>query len=160
MWLGSCTCSRSARALSVFCAINRVDTICNYLPVAVWVRERTTGTISFEILLLLNPNQERAHGPQQIFSSNTEEELDGAEFDPDKLRQYELDRLRYVLQSLLCIFKRAALFRYYFAVIVCDSVSTADAIYSSCDGLEFERSGNKLDLRFVPRDVEFAQAPR
>jgi len=45
--------------------------------------------------------------------------------------------------------------RYYFAVAEFSSAATADAVYEACDGLEFELSSNKLDLRFVPEDQSF-----
>lgn len=46
-------------------------------------------------------------------------------FDQERLRKYELDKLNY-----------------YFAVVHCDSAATADVIFSQCDGMEFENSGN------------------
>lgn len=65
------------------------------------------------------------------------------EFDPIKLRKYEKDRLKY-----------------YYAVIECDSKQTAEHIYSECDGTEFEMSGMKIDLRFVPEDTQFPFEPK
>lgn len=56
----------------------------------------------------------------------------------ERMRQYERDRMRY-----------------YYAVVEFDSVDTAHAVYKECDGLEFERSSCKLDLRYVQDDQSF-----
>lgn len=68
---------------------------------------------------------------------------DGAEFDPDRLRAYELNKLKY-----------------FFAVVTCDGRATAAALYAACDGMEVEASSNVLDLRFVPDDTPLPHAPR
>ncbi|KAG7383320.1 pre-rRNA-processing protein esf1 [Phytophthora pseudosyringae] len=64
-------------------------------------------------------------------------------FDPEKLRAYELQKLRY-----------------YYAIVTCDSVKTASTIFDQCDQLEYETSSNVLDLRYVPDDTTFANTPK
>ena len=74
-------------------------------------------------------------------SSESSEGANGAtEFDKEKLRQYELERLKY-----------------FYAIVDCDTATTAEALYRACDGLEFEHSSNLIDLRYVPDDVTFSK---
>ena len=68
---------------------------------------------------------------------------DGADFDNDALRTYQLDRLRY-----------------YYAVVICSDPETAKLIYDATDGTEYLSSSNFIDLRFVPDDVTFDDQPR
>lgn len=66
-------------------------------------------------------------------------EDEGHEFNPAKLRRYQLERLRY-----------------HYAVLTCSSISVARAIYDVVDGTEYLTTANFFDLRFIPDEVDFS----
>lgn len=83
--------------------------------------------------------RESMEGPaHEIFTKNNSDN-NGEDYNSESLRKYQFERMRY-----------------YYAVIVCDSVETAIAIYRSCDGNEFERSANYLDFRYIPSELTFS----
>ncbi|XP_070578083.1 ESF1 homolog [Ptychodera flava] len=90
--------------------------------------------------------EEEMKGPKELVESDREvyKQLDqeGEKYHTEKLRQYQMNRLKY-----------------YYAVIECDTSSTANAIYEECDGLEYQNSSTKLDLRFIPDDITFEDEP-
>ncbi|SCU79814.1 LADA_0B03312g1_1 [Lachancea dasiensis] len=71
------------------------------------------------------------------------EEGDAEEYDAKSLRRYQLERLRY-----------------FYAVVYCNNIETAEAIYKNCDGSEFESTANTFDLRYVPDGMDFDDDPR
>uniref|UniRef100_A0A914HC16 NUC153 domain-containing protein n=1 Tax=Globodera rostochiensis TaxID=31243 RepID=A0A914HC16_GLORO len=84
--------------------------------------------------------RERRDGPMLKFKGSIKKggEEDLEQRTKQAIREHELDKLRY-----------------YYAVCVCDSIDTATAIYESCDGVEYESSGLRFDIRFVPDEMEF-----
>ncbi|XP_076816691.1 ESF1 homolog [Clavelina lepadiformis] len=88
--------------------------------------------------------EENELGPVELREDHEDEEdgMEGRKFQVEKLREHQIKRLKY-----------------YYAVIDCDCVETADAIYKECDGLEYETSSTKLDLRFIPDEMTFDEHP-
>ena len=71
------------------------------------------------------------------------EEGDAEDYDSKALRRYQLERLRY-----------------YYAVVYCSDIRTAESIYQNCDGTEYESTANVFDLRYVPDGMEMDDDPR
>lgn len=70
------------------------------------------------------------------------DEDDGGDIDRERLWLYERSKLRW-----------------YYAVVECDTTSTALHIVDECDGMEFMRSACKFDLRFIPDEQSFEGRP-
>ena len=67
----------------------------------------------------------------------------GDEYSSTTLRNYQLSRLRY-----------------YYAIITCSSPYAAKALYDAMDNREYLTTANFFDLRFVPDETTFEEAPR
>ncbi|KAJ6623026.1 ESF1 like [Pseudolycoriella hygida] len=97
--------------------------------------------------------EEETMGPKELIETKLDVDSDieakedeneeGTNYNMEKLRQYQLNRLKY-----------------FYAVIECNSVDAADKLYKECDGLEYESTATKLDLRFIPDDMTFDDEPK
>lgn len=91
--------------------------------------------------------EEEIKGPIELVDAKPTEDKDedeeGSQYHMEKLRQYQLNRLKY-----------------FYAVIVFDNPESANKVYTECDGMEYESSAVKLDLRFIPDDMRFNDKPK
>ena len=93
--------------------------------------------------------QEELRGPQELRKVDGEENEEETPVDEEdeaykeNLREYQLNRLKY-----------------YYTVIEFSSIKCADIVYKECDGLEYESTANRLDLRFIPDDMDFDDEPK
>ena len=103
--------------------------------------------------------EEKLAGPKQIYKKKSsggdndgaekgDEDNDDDDDDDDDESDGAVDesRLRYYERSKL---------RWYYAIVVCSNVRTAEAIYTECDGMEYMKTANVFDLRFVPEGQSF-----
>ncbi|KAL0909701.1 hypothetical protein M5K25_020592 [Dendrobium thyrsiflorum] len=88
---------------------------------------------------------EAVRGPTSLIRDDEEisEEEPDTEVINEKLRAYEMNKLRY-----------------YYAVAVFDSRATANHVYNTLDGTELTRTSNVFDLRFITDSMEFKHPPR
>lgn len=100
--------------------------------------------------------EEELKGPQELIETklNSEDEFDsddshaaddneeGDDYQMEKLRQYQINRLKY-----------------YYAVVECDRVETVEKLWQECKGLEYESSATKLKMKVIPDDMTFDDRP-
>uniref|UniRef100_A0A8D8S234 ESF1 homolog n=1 Tax=Cacopsylla melanoneura TaxID=428564 RepID=A0A8D8S234_9HEMI len=94
--------------------------------------------------------EEEVKGPLELVEHSEESEgeedeqsTEGSSYHREKLRQYQLNRLKY-----------------YYAVVIFDSAESANKVYTECDNMEYESSATRVDLRFIPDDTQFDEEPK
>ena len=66
--------------------------------------------------------------------------IDHEAFNQQKLRKYEIQKMKY-----------------FYAVVHCNTVKTAKFLYDEYNGFEFENSNILLNMSFIPDDLKFEQ---
>lgn len=69
-----------------------------------------------------------------------DEEIEGMGYNQNKLRKYELNKMKY-----------------FYAVVHCNNKKTAAKIFSEYNGMEFELSNIRLTMSFVADSLKFPQ---
>jgi len=91
-----------------------------------------------------------AFGPEEDFEAAADDEqLDAEDVSGDDSGDDDDEDADEVDQEALRLYERSKL-RWHYAVAECDSARTAAHLYAECDGMEFQLSACKFDLRFVP----------
>lgn len=101
-------------------------------------QEATLGPSFLRSLAPVEESEEVSSQCDEDSNSVVEGREEDDEIDMEKLRAYELEKLRY-----------------YYAVAEFSSAQAALHVYIECDGLEIERTGNVLDCRFIPDETSF-----
>uniref|UniRef100_A0A0A9XFR9 ESF1 RRM domain-containing protein n=1 Tax=Lygus hesperus TaxID=30085 RepID=A0A0A9XFR9_LYGHE len=122
----------------------------SFLPPEGFIKEVTIYPSEYGLQRM---KEEELKGPKELFEDPkfkkfddddfTDKHAEGSQYCMEKLREYQLNRLRY-----------------YYAVITFNSPETANKIYTECDGIEYESSATKMDLRFIPDDMDFDVEPK
>lgn len=93
----------------------------------------TTGAEEEAMESDLDSEEEEEEIKKSLLKADT-----GEEFNSTKLRQYQLERLRY-----------------FYAILTFSTKECAKHVYDLVDGAEYLSSANFFDLRFVPDDTDF-----
>jgi len=73
--------------------------------------------------------------------SDVESNAGSDDIDMEKLREYQLQRLRY-----------------WYAIATFSTVEASMKVLSECNGAEFEKTANMFDLSYVPDEMEFDES--
>lgn len=91
-------------------------------------------------------SEEDQKGPEELRgrreNSDSESESENHKNDIERVRKYQVNRLKY-----------------YYAVAEFSSEEAANSVYTQCDGSEYELSATRFDLRFIPDEMEFNEDP-
>jgi len=127
--------------LSSFCpAGGRVSSVMVYLSDFGKERLEEEKSLGPRELRQLRGEQEDEEEEEEVSGIvDKKESMKRAAAAMDRVRKYQVARLKY-----------------YYAVAKFDSIETANHVYTECDGMEYELSATRLDLRFIPAEMTFS----
>ena len=101
--------------------------------------------------------EEEVNGPREILEK-IQNKLKKQGLDTEAVNQHENIRQMVGNDPLVRKYEMERL-KYYYVILDFETEQCADWIYSNCDGMEFEFSGMKIDLRGVPSDLIIPKEP-
>ena len=98
----------------------------------------------------LGPEELRGEGGRGNDEQSSSADEQPRDEDVDEMDKKAMERVRKYQVSRL---------KYYYAVVDFDSDASANHVYEACNGVEYELSATRFDLRFIPNDMEFEDEP-
>lgn len=127
-------------ALSSFCpatgSLKQVDIFLSEFGAERLAEEETLGPKE----LRSQADQDEQEDVYTDLTKNKKKAMQAEKAAIERVREYQINRLKY-----------------YYAIIEFDSVASANSVYEECDGMEYELSATRFDLRFVPDDMQFGE---
>mmetsp|Transcript_13980 Transcript_13980/g.20652 ORF Transcript_13980/g.20652 Transcript_13980/m.20652 type:complete len:720 (-) Transcript_13980:265-2424(-) len=134
--LSSFTAPGAVRKVQVYSSdygMEKIEKEKTHGPADLW-KQTTHDTIEINKDEIIESDDSEEANNEKI-TYRTVEDYTDTDFDPEKLRAYEVSKLKY-----------------YFSVVEFTSLEQADIAYKEIDGMEFEHSSSSIDMRSIHPD--------